>query len=54
MKKSNFKWIALGTIVTGMLAFSAGMTYALNKIKKIQTEDELPEEGDDAEEETES
>ena len=40
MKKSSIKWIALGALATGLVAFSAGMIYAQNKLKKIQTDDE--------------
>ena len=43
MKKSNALWIATGTLAACLAAFSAGMSYALNQLKKIQTEDLAPD-----------
>ena len=48
MKKSNALWIAAGATAACLAAFSAGMSYALNQLKKIQADDLAPtdEEGD--------
>ena len=54
MKKSTINWIALGTLTTGLLAFSAGMIYAMHKMKQIQTDDEDLETEELPEETTES
>ncbi|MBQ7173020.1 MAG: hypothetical protein IJR88_02750 [Clostridia bacterium] len=51
MKKSDVKWVVIGTVAAGLVAFSAGMAYALNKLKKINAEDLSPEDGEDAESE---
>ena len=47
MKKSNAVWIVAGAVGACLAAFSAGMSYALNQLKKIQTEDLAPD-GEDA------
>ena len=53
MKKSNALWIAAGAAAACLAAFSAGMSYALNQLKKIQAEDLAPaEENPDSPEET--
>ena len=46
MKKTNAVWIAAGTIAACLVAFSAGMSYALNQLKKIQAEDLAPTDED--------
>lgn len=56
MKKSTAAWIAVGAVASCLVAFSAGMSYALNQLKKIQTEDLAPtdEDTDTSEENTEA
>ena len=49
MKKSTALWIAAGTVAACLAAFSAGMSYALNQLKKIQAEDLAPEDEDESE-----
>ena len=54
MKKTTVKWIAAGTLVACLASFSAGMVYALNRLKKIDAEDLAPatEDKDEPTEET--
>ena len=42
MKKQNALWIAVGALAVGVAAFSAGVTYALEQLKKIQADDLAP------------
>lgn len=46
MKKTNALLIVAGTLALGVAAFSAGVTYALEQLKKIRAEDLAPADED--------
>ena len=46
MKKTNALLIVAGALAVGVAAFSAGVTYAVEQLKKIQAEDLAPTDED--------